>query len=62
VLNPCYVSESNALLSFGERTLMLCSHREDARKFNELIIALLVTNERIWNVHVETNATDVQAL
>lgn len=62
VLGQCFISEDDARLEMNERTLVLCTHRSDALRFNRLILQQSFEPSSIIPLPRTTNASGVTDL
>ncbi len=60
VLSCCYVSKTKVLSHINSDTTILCSHRKDVNKYNDLIIHKMFHVNEIFDVMMETNAMGVE--
>jgi len=60
VLSSCYVSEKDLLSHIDYGTNILCSHQEDVKKCNDLLIHKIFLSNEIFDVTMETDALDIE--
>ncbi len=59
-MSYCYVSKTELLSHIDSDTTILCSHRKDVNKYNDLIIHKMFHANEIFYVMMETNAMGVE--
>jgi hypothetical protein len=60
VLSSYYISKTKLLSHIECNTIILCSHREDVNKYNDLLIQKKIFDIEIFDVTMDTNATNIE--
>jgi hypothetical protein len=60
VFSCCYVSKTEVLSHINSDTNILCSHRKDVNKYNDLIVHKMFHANEIFDVMIENNAMVVE--
>ncbi len=60
ILNNCYIDEDLVEQQIGDKTTILCTHRNDVGYYNDLIFHKKIPADQIYAIQLETNARNVE--